>query len=62
MKLIITQVFSIGQLSHLQQCTDHSRLEQLRVVESLRQEQQRILEHTQLLLKNLETTVAVVTV
>ncbi|KAA0721945.1 SET domain-containing protein 4 [Triplophysa tibetana] len=47
-------VKALERLSHLQQCTDHSRLEQLRVVESLRQEEQRILEHTQVLLQNLE--------
>lgn len=53
MKLVITQAFSFGQLSHLKQCTDQSRLEQLRVVESLRREEQRILEHTRALLENL---------
>ncbi|XP_057188314.1 SET domain-containing protein 4 isoform X2 [Triplophysa rosa] len=47
-------VKALETLSHLQQCTDHSRLEQLRVVESLRQEEQRILEHTQVLLENLQ--------
>lgn len=52
--LIEDNVKALERLSQLKRCTDQSRLEQLRVVDSLRREEQRILEHTQALLENLQ--------
>ncbi|XP_065151916.1 SET domain-containing protein 4 isoform X2 [Paramisgurnus dabryanus] len=52
--LIEDSVNALERLSQLKEDTDLSRLEQLCVVESLRQEEQRILEHTRVLLQNLQ--------
>nr|XP_055060591.1 SET domain-containing protein 4 isoform X1 [Misgurnus anguillicaudatus] len=52
--LIEDSVNALERLSQLKEDTDPSRLEQLCVVESLRQEEQRILEHTRVLLQNLQ--------
>ncbi|XP_016151154.1 SET domain-containing protein 4-like [Sinocyclocheilus grahami] len=46
-------VKALERLSQLKQCANLSLLEQLCVVESLRQEEQRILEHTRVVLQNL---------